>query len=63
MTSPRKRTAARSVRKLKDLKSKKDPRGGKAAANAPTVTTIQKLKPTQTGWIEIDSFSFGASNP
>ncbi len=63
MASAKKKTPVRAVRKLRDLKSKKDPRGGKLIVNVPTTTPVQAFKPAQTGWIEQNSFSFGPSNP
>ncbi len=58
MTSKKKKTPTRTVRKLRDLKSRHDPKGGKLDVSTPMVTAPSKI--TSTGWIEVDSFSFGA---
>jgi|HubBroStandDraft_6_1064221.scaffolds.fasta_scaffold599123_1 hypothetical protein len=61
MASAKKKGTVTRARKLKDLKAKTNPKGGASSQHGITVD-----KPTtkvQTGWIEIDSFSFGASNP
>ncbi len=62
MSSAKKKTPSKAARKLRDLKSKKDPRGGNVTSNTLTKTTPPPSKPKSTGWIEIDSFSFGAGN-
>ncbi len=58
MSSAKKKTPSRAARKMRDLKSKKDPQGGKLDVSTPMVTAPSKI--TSTGWIEVDSFSFGA---
>jgi hypothetical protein len=63
MNSSKKRTPAKTVGKLRDLKSKKNPKGGKLIVNVPNTTPVQAFKPAQTNWVEDNSFSFGASNP
>jgi hypothetical protein len=63
MASPKKKATAKTAMKFKDLKSKKNPKGGSqiASLKAQTVSTAGIVKAPATGWIEIDSFSFGAS--
>jgi hypothetical protein len=63
MNSSKKRTPAKTVRKLRDLKSKKDPRGGKLIVNVPNTTPVSAHPTSQTGWIDQNSFSFGPGNP
>jgi hypothetical protein len=63
MSSAKKKTPSKTARKLKDLKSKKDPRGGNVASNTLTKVTPPPPKPKSSGWIEIESFSFGSGNP
>jgi hypothetical protein len=62
MASAKKKGTATRARKLKDLKAKTNPRGGASTQHGSAVTpSVGKIQ--KTGWIEIDSFSFGASNP
>jgi hypothetical protein len=61
MTSAKKKTPARSVGKLRDLKSRKDPKGGKGAVGTPAIAPTPKR--ANSGWIDQDSVDFGGSNP
>jgi hypothetical protein len=63
VTSKKKKAPAKTVRKLRDLKSRNDPKGGQVYAGTPVATAPSKI--TTTGWIEVNSLTFGVgrSNP
>jgi hypothetical protein len=52
MASARKKTPSKPVKKLRDLKPKKDPRGGNVTSNSPTKTYVPQPEPTKPSWID-----------
>jgi hypothetical protein len=63
MPTGKKKKTSGPARKLKDLKARKNPKGGATQPSVGVPLVVPKKPAPAEGWIEIDSFSFGASNP
>ncbi len=59
MASQKKKTATKTSAKFRDLKSKKNLKGGSFSLGAVPTKITSKVPLGTSQWIEIDSFQFG----